>query len=227
MEFEALENSNAMASGGAGISTAQMIAGKGVEVVLTGNCGPNAYQVLSAAGLQVITGVSGKIRDAIEEYKLGTFSAAQQPNVTDHFGVSYGGGMGAGVMPPVSPAPQSSAPREELETLRGQSQSLAQQLAEMQRHIEELDKEEEVTVMPISEYQCTQCGEWFAVHQSVGEDSSKLSCPKCKAQNPKRVPSSFFSPDSSTSEPSEISPTNPRRSRCGPQYRIAQFKKKK
>jgi len=230
MEFEALENSNAMASGGAGISTAQMIAGKGVEVVLTGNCGPNAYQVLSAAGLQVITGVSGKIRDAIEEYKLGTFSAAQQPNVTDHFGVSYGGGMGAGVMPPVSPAPQSSAPREELETLRGQSQSLAQQLAEMQRHIEELDKldkEEEVTVMPISEYQCTQCGEWFAVHQSVGEDSSKLSCPKCKAQNPKRVPSSFFNPDSSTSEPSEISPINPRRSRCGPQYRIAQFKKKK
>jgi len=108
MEFEALENSNAVAAGGAGISTGQMIAGKGVEVVLTGNCGPNAYQVLSAAGLQVITGVSGKIKDAIEEYKLGTFSAAQQPNVADHFGVSYGrgmgggmgGGMGARMMPP-------------------------------------------------------------------------------------------------------------------------------
>jgi len=148
MEFEALENSNAVAAGGAGISTGQMIAGKGVKVVLTGNCGPNAYQVLSAAGLQVITGVSGKIKDAIEEYKLGTFSAAQQPNVADHFGVSYGGGMGggmgrgmgAGITPPVSPAPQPATPEQELEALRAQSQAMAQQLAEMQRHIEELEK---------------------------------------------------------------------------------------
>ena len=71
MEFEALENSSAMASGGAGISAAQMIVGKGVDAVLTGNCGPNAYQVLSAAGLQVITGVSGKVKDAIQGYKSG------------------------------------------------------------------------------------------------------------------------------------------------------------
>ena len=49
MEFEAVDNESAMASGGAGISAAQMIAGKGVEAVLTGNCGPNAYQVLSHA----------------------------------------------------------------------------------------------------------------------------------------------------------------------------------
>jgi len=149
MDFEALENSSAMASGGAGISTAQMIAGKGVEAVLTGNCGPNAYQVLSAAGLQVITGVSGKIRNAIEEYKLGTFAAAQQANVADHYGMSYGGGrgmgmgrgMGAGMMPPVSPAPQpAAAPEQELEALRAQSQALAQQLAEIQRRIEELER---------------------------------------------------------------------------------------
>jgi len=161
MEFEALENSSAMAAGGAGISTGQMIAGKGVEVVLTGNCGPNAYQVLSAAGLQVITGVSGKISDAIEEYKLGTFSAAQQANVADHFGVGatpgmggggvgggmgmgrgmgMGGGMGAGMMPPVGPPPQPASPEQELEALRTQSQALAQQLSEIQRHIEELEK---------------------------------------------------------------------------------------
>jgi len=81
-EFEVLDNTNAMAAGGAGISTGQMIASKGVEAILTGNCGPNAYQVLSAAGLKVVTGVSGKVDDAIEEYKLGTFSVTQQPNET-------------------------------------------------------------------------------------------------------------------------------------------------
>ena len=69
MQFEALENSNAAAAGGAGITTAQMIASKGATVVLTGNCGPNAYQTLSAAGIQVISGASGRIGDAIEAYK--------------------------------------------------------------------------------------------------------------------------------------------------------------
>src|SRR4030043_19518 len=94
MQFEALENSGAMAGGGAGISTAQMIAGRGVEAALTGNCGPNAYEVLSAAGIKVVTGVAGKVQDAIQGYKSGKFQASSQPNVAGHFGM--GGGMGRG-----------------------------------------------------------------------------------------------------------------------------------
>ena len=95
-EFEALDNSSATAAGGAGISAAQMIVKKGVEAVLTGNCGSNAHQVLSPAGIKVITGVSGKIKDAIAEYKLGTYTAAQQANVPDHFGIGGNSGMGMG-----------------------------------------------------------------------------------------------------------------------------------
>jgi predicted Fe-Mo cluster-binding NifX family protein len=94
MQFEALENSSAMAGGGAGISTAQTIAGKGVEAVLTGNCGPNAYEVLSAAGIKVITGVAGKVQDAIQGYKSGKFQASSQPNVAGHFGMGRGMGHG-------------------------------------------------------------------------------------------------------------------------------------
>ena len=59
--------------------------------------------------------------------------------------------------------------------------------------------------MPIYEYQCPRCGEKFEVRQAMGEGGSDLSCPKCHAPNPKRVFSSFFSPGSSTSEPSGIS----------------------
>jgi len=168
MQFEAVENSSAMAGGGAGISAGQMIASKGMQAVLTGNCGPNAHQVLSAAGIQVITGVSGKVKDAIQAYKSGQFQASSQPNVADHFGMGggagvsggmgggmgggrgggmgrgrgmgMGGGMGAGMMPPVSPAPQPPSPEQELEALKDQSQMLAQQLSELQRHIEELEK---------------------------------------------------------------------------------------
>ncbi|MBN1161025.1 MAG: NifB/NifX family molybdenum-iron cluster-binding protein [Dehalococcoidales bacterium] len=94
MQFEALENSSATAGGGAGISAAQSIVDKGIEALLTGNCGPNAYQVLSGAGIKVITGVTGKVKDAVENYKSGKLKADSQPNVRAHFG--SGGGMGGG-----------------------------------------------------------------------------------------------------------------------------------
>jgi len=120
MEFESLDNDSAMAAGGAGISSGQMIASKGVQVVLTGNCGPNAYQVLSAVGIQVITGVSGKIRDAIQAYKSGQLQATSQPNVVSHFGMGggmgmgrgkgMGRGMGAGMMPGAAQSPQPTTP---------------------------------------------------------------------------------------------------------------------
>jgi predicted Fe-Mo cluster-binding NifX family protein len=172
MEFEAIDNSSAMAAGGAGISAGQTIADKGVEAVLTGNCGPNAYQVLLSAGIQVITGVSGKVKDVIEGYRAGKFKASVQPNVPDHFGMGAGPGTGAGfgmgrgmgrgmgmgrgigrgmgrgmgmgfgMTPSVSPADQPQSPEQELEVLKTQSQALAQQLAEIQRRIKELGKKD-------------------------------------------------------------------------------------
>ena len=96
MQFGSVENSSAMASGGAGISAAQMIASKGVEAILTGNCGPNAYQVLSPAGIKVITGVSGKVRDAVQNYKSGNLEGSTQPNVPGHFGMGSGRSIGRG-----------------------------------------------------------------------------------------------------------------------------------
>ncbi|MFC1956810.1 NifB/NifX family molybdenum-iron cluster-binding protein [Chloroflexota bacterium] len=86
LEFEAIENSSAM-GGGAGISASQIIAGKQVDVVLTGNCGPNAYRALSAAGIKVVTEVSGDVREAIQGYKLGKLKVSAQPNVAAHFGI--------------------------------------------------------------------------------------------------------------------------------------------
>jgi len=59
--------------------------------------------------------------------------------------------------------------------------------------------------MPIYEYQCIQCGDKFEVRQSIGEDGSKINCPKCNAPNPKRLISSFFSPGSSTDDFSGMS----------------------
>jgi len=86
-KFEFIENSSMSAGGGAGISAAQTIVDKGVKAVLTGNCGPNAYQVLEAAGVQVITGVSGTVKQAINDFKAGKLKAASQPSVKAHHGM--------------------------------------------------------------------------------------------------------------------------------------------
>jgi len=94
-EFEAIDNANDAAAGGAGISTAQIIAGKGVEAVLTGNCGPNAYQVLSSDGIKVIAGVSGKVKDSVEEYALGTYSTVLQSNIASSGNGTVTGGNSA------------------------------------------------------------------------------------------------------------------------------------
>ena len=88
MEFEVLSNENAMASGGAGIQTAQTIAKTGVEAVLTGNVGPNAFQTLSAAGIKVFTGASGTIKESIEKYKKGELNETEAPNVGSHSGMN-------------------------------------------------------------------------------------------------------------------------------------------
>lgn len=157
MAFEAIDNSSAMSAGGAGISAGQAIAGKGVEAVLTGNCGPNAYQVLSAAGIKVITGVSGKVKDAIEGYQAGKFKASDQANVPDHFGMGAnpgaGGGAGMGMgrgmgrgmrarmMPPSGAPSQPQSPGQELEMLKAESEALSQKLAQIERRLEEIERD--------------------------------------------------------------------------------------
>lgn len=68
-DYEVIDNPYIEAGQGAGTQTAQLIANKNVRAVLTGNCGPNALRVLQSSGIEVITGTSGKIKDALSKYK--------------------------------------------------------------------------------------------------------------------------------------------------------------
>ena len=87
LAFEAIQNPSIEAMGGAGIQSGQFVAGKGVKAVLTGNVGPNAFQTLQAAGIDVVTGISGAIKEAIEKYKKGEFKSTQSPSVSSKFGL--------------------------------------------------------------------------------------------------------------------------------------------
>jgi predicted Fe-Mo cluster-binding NifX family protein/ferredoxin len=88
MQYEAIENPNIALGGGAGIQSAQLMSQKGVTTVLTGNCGPNAFNVFGQAGIQVIVGISGVVRNAVEQFKTGAFSSASGPSVASHFGMN-------------------------------------------------------------------------------------------------------------------------------------------
>ena len=97
MEVEAVENPNVSLGGGAGIQSGQLMADKDVRFVLTGNCGPNAYQTLSAAGIQIIVGCSGPVREVVEQFKAGNLDSTAAPNVASHFGMAGGMGRGMGM----------------------------------------------------------------------------------------------------------------------------------
>jgi predicted Fe-Mo cluster-binding NifX family protein len=94
MQFEAVPNPASGAMGGAGIQAVQIIASKGAKAVITGNVGPNAFQALSAAGIKIITGAYGTVRDVVEKYKRGELKETNSPTVGGHFGMGMGGGRG-------------------------------------------------------------------------------------------------------------------------------------
>lgn len=69
--FESIDNSNINASGGAGSSSAKTIADKNVEIVISGNFGPNAVMALKAFGIKMYTSQVEKISAVIERLKNG------------------------------------------------------------------------------------------------------------------------------------------------------------
>ena len=80
--LEVLDNSeNVNAFKGAGIQAAVMLSDRGVKVLLTGCCGPNAFKTLNAAGVKVANDVTGTVRDAVIAYSAGKVSFADGANV--------------------------------------------------------------------------------------------------------------------------------------------------
>jgi predicted Fe-Mo cluster-binding NifX family protein len=86
LDFEAVANQmNLQAAQGAGIQTAALVARYQPAAVLTGHCGPKAFQTLRAAGIPVIVEVNGPVRQAVEQYRAGQLTPANGPNVTSHW----------------------------------------------------------------------------------------------------------------------------------------------
>lgn len=84
--FIAIENSAAQTAGGAGIAAAQLMADQGVEAVVTGQVGPNAAQVLQAAGIKVYCTTATTAREALQALGNEQIATVTEEAVAPHTG---------------------------------------------------------------------------------------------------------------------------------------------
>ena len=151
MEFEAVENPAIAATGGAGIQAAQFIVERGAQAVVTGNTGPNAFNVFRVANVPVYLFGGGTVRQAVDAYKAGRLSASGGASAQAHAGMGRRMGRGAAV-PPAPPAqappvamegsPAVGSREEEVAALKNMAGDLRKQLAEVVERLDRLEKGE-------------------------------------------------------------------------------------
>jgi len=128
MAHTALPNPAMSASGGAGVQAAQFIVQQGAQALLTDNVGPNAMQVLQAAGIPIYAIGDGTVGEVVRAFKAGQLTAIARPTVPEHTGMK--------------PArPEHNAREHEIAALREQAVSLRRELAQIIDRIEKLEKE--------------------------------------------------------------------------------------
>jgi predicted Fe-Mo cluster-binding NifX family protein len=156
MQFEAVPNSAMSASGGAGIQAAQFVVSKGVQALLTGKVGPNAFNVLQAAGITIYPVSAGTVQQAVDAYKDGQLQPVSGATSGMYGGMGGRGGMGRGMSrgggrgmgmgtgawgaPAPPPSTATKPPEEELSELKSMADSLQEQLDQVLKRIEELEK---------------------------------------------------------------------------------------
>ena len=83
---EAHDNAlNMNATQGAGIQTGQNISNLGVDAVITGNIGPNAFRTLNAAGVRIFLAEKQTVDEAINAFKAHGLKEVDQANVDGHW----------------------------------------------------------------------------------------------------------------------------------------------
>lgn len=85
-QFEALENPHIGGIGGVGVQVGQMMDERGVDVIITGNIGPNAFKTIEASNVTVYTGAHGTINQVLDDYKNGTLNPTNTATVNKDAG---------------------------------------------------------------------------------------------------------------------------------------------
>lgn len=78
------QNLNALQ--GAGIQAGQQVVGLEAEAVITGHCGPKAFTTLRAGNVDIYAGVSGTVKEAIDDFSKDRLVKSENADVVGHFG---------------------------------------------------------------------------------------------------------------------------------------------
>lgn len=70
-DIKVLENTGQKASGGAGIAASNQLVDENIDVIITGNLGPNAFEIIEKSGVKSYKCSSIAVGEAIEKYKSG------------------------------------------------------------------------------------------------------------------------------------------------------------
>lgn len=95
--LEAIPNKGVQVMRGAGITAAQIVTNQGVNAVITGNVGPNAFMVLNQTGVKIYSGVFGlTAKQSLEKYNKGELKQIEVSTAPGRFGIGPGFGRGFG-----------------------------------------------------------------------------------------------------------------------------------
>ena len=84
--WEAIENvQNLQAAQGAGIQSAANIVNAGCGVLISGHCGPKAFDVFCRESVEVYTMTEGTAREAVDAYFGGVLNKLEKADVDGHW----------------------------------------------------------------------------------------------------------------------------------------------
>ena len=82
---KSIANPAMMQGGGAGLRAAQLMGDEKVDAVISGNVGPNAFNVLNQLGIEIYQ-ATGKVKDAIQAYLEGKLQKVSDATAPLDFG---------------------------------------------------------------------------------------------------------------------------------------------
>jgi predicted Fe-Mo cluster-binding NifX family protein len=135
MDFDTLGNPALGAAGGAGVQASQFVVEHGAEAVVSGNVGPNAFDVLQAAGVPVYLFDGGTVRQAVEAFDAGKLQSIGGATAPHH------AGMRAARRGRRSARANTPSRDDQIAALKAQAKDLRAQLAQLMEQMDQLEKE--------------------------------------------------------------------------------------
>jgi len=90
--IKAVKNTGVQAMRGAGVTAAQIVVNENVDILITGNIGPNASMVLGSSGVKIFFGNPAiSVRDVLKEYQEGKLQESTGTvRSRSNFGTQFG-----------------------------------------------------------------------------------------------------------------------------------------